>query len=77
MSNKEYAMQLLDSVPDYKMGYVLAYLKGLLDDEKADDDYCEMLLNEYKKDDSADKNIFYSIDEAAKKLGISIDELSN
>lgn len=27
MSDKERAMQLLNAVPDYKMGYVIAYLQ--------------------------------------------------
>lgn len=29
MSDKERIIQLLDSVPDYKMGYVLAYVQGI------------------------------------------------
>ena len=29
MSNKERAIALLDQVPDYKMGYVLAYIQGM------------------------------------------------
>ncbi len=33
MSNKEKCVALLDSVPEYKMGYVLAYLQGLTADE--------------------------------------------
>ena len=28
MSNREKAMALLENVPDYKMGYVVAYLQG-------------------------------------------------
>lgn len=28
MSEREQAMQLLNAVPDYKMGYVIAYLQG-------------------------------------------------
>ena len=27
MSNKERIVQLLDSVPEYKMGYILAYVQ--------------------------------------------------
>ena len=30
MSNKDKCMQLLNDVPEYKLGYVLAYLQGLL-----------------------------------------------
>lgn len=29
MSDREMAMQLLDAVPDYKIGYVVAYLQGM------------------------------------------------
>ena len=29
MSNREMCVQLLNSVPDHKIGYVLAYLQGL------------------------------------------------
>lgn len=29
MSDRERAMQLLDAVPDYKIGYVVAYLQGV------------------------------------------------
>ncbi len=29
MSNKEKNVELLDSIPDYKMGYVLAYVQGI------------------------------------------------
>lgn len=41
MTNKERVIQLLDVVPDYKMGYVLAYVQGIIADEKADDISCE------------------------------------
>lgn len=30
MSNKERIIQLLDQVPPYKMGYILAYVQGIL-----------------------------------------------
>ena len=36
MSNKEKVISLLDSIPDYKMGYVLAFIQGLTIDEEAD-----------------------------------------
>lgn len=29
MSEREKAIQLLDAVPDYKLGYVIAYLQGV------------------------------------------------
>ena len=35
LSEKERASTLLESVPDYKIGYVIAYLEGLIADESA------------------------------------------
>lgn len=29
MSNKELAIQLINQLPDYKLGYAIAYLQGL------------------------------------------------
>lgn len=34
MSDREKIIALLDSVPDYKMGYVLAYVQGITAGEK-------------------------------------------
>ena len=48
MSNKEKIVALLDNVPDYKMGYVLAYIQGLTADEEADDLFCERMIENYK-----------------------------
>ena len=39
MSNKEIIIKLLDKVPDYKMGYVLAYVQGITADEESDEDF--------------------------------------
>ena len=44
MSDRERAMSLLESVPDYKIGYVLAYLQGITADEEADDAFCERMI---------------------------------
>lgn len=30
MSEREFAMQLLDDVPEYKLGYVIAYMQGMI-----------------------------------------------
>lgn len=37
MSNRERAMQLLESVPDYKIEYVIAYLQGVTAGEAISD----------------------------------------
>ena len=44
MSNKEKIISLLDSVPEYKIGYVLAYIQGITADEEADDAFCERMV---------------------------------
>ncbi|MCD7756838.1 MAG: hypothetical protein LUH45_01510 [Clostridiales bacterium] len=41
MSNREKIISLLDSVPEYKLGYVLAYVQGLIADEAEDDNQQE------------------------------------
>lgn len=49
MSNREFAHSLLDQIPDSKLFYIISYLQGAAipdeDAEKADDAYCEQLLN--------------------------------
>ena len=49
MSEREMAVSLLEKVPDYKMGYVLAYLQGITADEAADDAFCEEMFQNYLK----------------------------
>ena len=73
MSDKERAVALLEYVPPYKMGYVLAYLQGLTADEEADDAFCENMYREYLND--PDRGDFVSLDDAVRALGVSPDEL--
>lgn len=73
MSDKERVAALLDYVPPYKMGYVLAYLQGLVADEEADDAFCENMYQKYLND--PDRGDFVSLDDAVKELGVSPDEL--
>lgn len=55
MSNKEKVIALLDHIPEYKIGYVLAYVQGLTADEDADDAFCERLYERYKNDPEKDE----------------------
>ena len=73
MNDKEKAVALLDYVPPYKMGYVLAYLQGLIADEEADDAFCENMYRKYL--DDPDRGDFVSLDDAVQELGVSPDEL--
>lgn len=72
MSNKDRCMQLLNDVPEYKMGYVLAYLQGLLADETADDAFCEQLYHEYLNDTDPEKHEAVSLQSLADELGITL-----
>lgn len=73
MSEKELAIKMLDRVPKYKLGYVIAYLEGLTADEDADDEYCEQLYKNYLAD--PDKGDFVSLEQAAKDCGVNLDEI--
>ena len=52
---KEKIVQLLDNVPDYKMGYVLAYVQGITADEEADDIFCQRMVENYQNAPDEDK----------------------
>ena len=71
MSKRELAIQLLDEVPEYKLGYVLAFIQGLTADENSDDAYCEMLYQDYLSAPAEDKETV-SLEEAAKMLGVGL-----
>lgn len=73
MSEIEYAKNLLDSVPAYKLGYVIAYIQGICADERADDEFCEKLCEEYEAD--SDKGQFVSFDEMMKKCEVEPNEI--
>lgn len=73
MSDKERAAALLELVPNYKMGYVVAYLQGLVADESTDDAFCEKMYQDYLND--PDRGDFVSFEDALKECGVSPDEL--
>ena len=70
MSNKERVIELLDRVPEYKMGYVLAYIQGITADEEADDIFCERMLESYINDPDPEKEKTYTLDECKKEWGL-------
>ena len=75
MSNRELAMQLIDNLPEYKLGYVVAYLQGINADEADDDRFCDQLLESYEN--SNDKGDFVSFEEAAKMCGVDINAVQD
>ena len=70
MSNKERAIELLDHVPDYKMGYVLAYIQGITADEEADDIFCQRMVENYENDPDPEKDKTYTLEECMKEWGL-------
>lgn len=73
MSSRDKCMQLLNDVPEYKIGYVLAYLQGLLADEEVNDDaFCEVLYHEYLNDADPEKHEAVSLQSFADELGITL-----
>lgn len=71
MSNREKVMQLLDSVPEYKMGYVLAYLQGITADEAADDAFCHSMVEAYQNDPDPDKDEGFTLEACKKEWGLA------
>lgn len=63
MDYKNKIIQLLDDVPDYKMGYILAYIQGITADEKSDDIFCERMLENYNNDPDPEKDVTYTLEE--------------
>ncbi len=70
MSNKELCLKLMESLPESKLGYVLAYIQGLLADEADDAAFCEALYQQYEA--NPDKGQPVSLEEAAKQLGVEL-----
>ncbi|MCI8645960.1 MAG: hypothetical protein HFE76_03955 [Firmicutes bacterium] len=70
MSNKEQIVKLLDRVPDYKMGYILAYVQGITADEEADDLFCERMVDNYLNDPDPEKDKEYTLEECKKMWGL-------
>lgn len=70
MSNKEKVIQLLDNVPGYKMGYVLAYIQGITADEETDDIFCQNMMENYENDTDPDKDKEFTLDECKKEWGL-------
>lgn len=67
MSTRELCAKLMDNVPDYKIGYLLAYLQGLVADEPDDDTFCKQLIAQYEAD--PEKEDGYTLQECLQDWG--------
>lgn len=75
MSVREQLNQLTAALPDYKLAYVLAYVQGLIADEKAeeaDNAYCEQLLKDYQNDPDPHKTDTIPLEQLAQELGVAL-----
>ena len=73
MSNRDIILEIINKIPDYKLSYLIPFLRGFqLDDEIEDDLYCEHLYQEYLASDDTDKETL-SLDDAIKELGVTLD----
>ncbi len=71
MSDKEKCIKLLESVPDYKIGYVLAYIQGITADEEADDRFCQRMLDNYDNDPDPEKDRTFTLEECKREWGLT------
>lgn len=67
MNNREKVIEMLSYVPEYKIGYVLAYVQGIMADEEADDAFCRQMMEDYKNDSDPEKDKEYSLEECMRE----------
>lgn len=73
MSEREKAKQIIDSLPEYKIGNILLFLQGMkFDDDIEDDFYCEKLVQDYLNDTNPEKHETITLEELAKREGIEL-----
>lgn len=72
MSQKELCVQMLDNVPDYKLGYVIAFLQGLTIDETVDDAFCMQMVERYENNTSPDKHDYVTLEDLAADLAATL-----
>ena len=69
MSGREQVIEIVKTLPEYKVQYLLAYAQGLsADEEMQDDSLCERMYNEYVND--TDKDVTYSLEDCKKEWGL-------
>ena len=60
---------MLDRVPEYKLGYVLAYIQGITADEDEDDAFCQQLYERYQNDPEKDEA--FTLEECKREWGLA------
>lgn len=73
MSEREQAKQIIDQLPEYKIGNLLLFLKGIqFDDDIEDDLYCQKLYEDYLNDPDPEKDEEITLEELAAREGIKL-----
>lgn len=73
MSDREQAKQIIDQLPEYKIGNLLLFLKGIqFDDEIEDDLYCQKLYEDYLNDPDPEKDEGITLEELAAREGVEL-----
>ena len=73
MSEREQAKQIIDNLPEYKIGNILLFLKGVqFDDDMEDDLYCEKLVQDYMNNPDPGTADTRPLEELAKREGIGL-----
>lgn len=73
MSEREQAKQIIDRLPEYKIGSLLMFLRGMqFDDDIEDERYCQGLYEEYLNDPDPEKGETITIEALAAREGIEL-----
>ncbi len=73
MSEREQAKQIIDRLPEYKIGRLLLFLQGMqFDDEIEDELYCARLMDDHRNASSAEPEELITLEELAKREGIAL-----
>lgn len=73
MSEREQAKQIIDQLPEYKIGNLLLFLKGIqFDDDIEDEIYCQKLYEDYLNDPDPEKDEEITLEELAAREGIEL-----
>ena len=71
MSEREQVRQIIDALPEYKIGKLLLFLRGMaFDDALEDDAYCEELAATYLANEDPHKHETVTLEELAAQEGI-------
>ena len=74
VTDREKAINLIDSIPDSQMRYIISMLQSFKAavDEASDDSFCEHLYENYLNDTDSEKDNGIPIETFAHELGINL-----